>query len=313
MPPGNKSLFEQLTGKTDKLVPYGPANVMLLEDFNIPVMQKVAALEFAKNDIVVCSYPKSGTTWTQAIISMIMHAKDTEPIDVSQSKLDEWLYIEMNAPACKGKRPVEAARDAAPPRLLRTHLSWELLPQSVTTNSPRIVFVHRNLKDVIVSMYHMYCTFPNLASAHPANSAAEFAELFMQDKVHHAPYFHTFKSVWEHRNDPNVHHLSYESLREDPRSEIKRLADFLDKPLTSQQAEQIAHHTDFDNMRQNENLNSSAMTVTDKTTGETKFEFMRKGEVRGWRKHLSEEYGQKIDDWIQQEARNYGLDASLFR
>ena len=62
-------------------------------------------------------------------------------------------------------------------------------------------------------MYHMYCTFPDLASAHPADSVEAFAELFMQDRVHHAPYFHMFKSLWDHRDDSNVHYLTYEDLR----------------------------------------------------------------------------------------------------
>ena len=149
-------------------------------------------------------------------------------------------------------------------------------------------------------MYYMYCSFNNLASCHPADSVEAFAELFMQDKVHHAPYFHTFKSLWDHRDDSNVHHFTYEDLQnvscesqlhfiaahlpmhiivrpqsqtaflQDANGEIKRLADFLGKPLTEEQIHQIAVHTDFKHMSKNEKLNSSEMTVTDKQTGEKK-------------------------------------------
>ena len=64
---------------------------------------------------------------------------------------------------------------------------------------------------------------------------------------------------------------------QDANAEIKRLADFLGRPLTEEQIQQIAVHTDFKNMSKNEKLNSSELTIKDKHTGETKFEFMRQG------------------------------------
>ena len=63
-------------------------------------------------------------------------------------------------------------------------------------------------------MFSMYKHMENLASAHQVESLDHFADSFMQDKVHHAPFFHMFKSYWEHIDQPNFHYVSYERLHE---------------------------------------------------------------------------------------------------
>ena len=62
-----------------------------------------------------------------------------------------------------------------------------------------------------------------MASAHAVDSFDAFAESFMQDNVLQAPYFHKFKSYWEHWDEPNVHHICYEKLHEVRMEDLARL------------------------------------------------------------------------------------------
>ncbi|GAV01477.1 hypothetical protein RvY_12183 [Ramazzottius varieornatus] len=311
----SKSFANDLPDQMDRLVPYGPANVMLLEVFNLPVMERIAKLECTKDDIILCTFPKSGTIWVEAIGSSILRAKEGQPIDESAADARrDWLFIDISFRIHDDKYPIDLAEELPHPRMLRTHMSYELLPASARANKTKLIFVHRNIKDTIVSMFSMYGNMKNLSCAHPVKSLEHFAEGFMQDKVHHAPYFHMFKSYWEHRHEPNVHYVSYEQLHEDAPAEIKRLADFMGKPLTEQQAQQIAHYTSFQNMSKNDKLNMEKyLTVNDPVTGEVLFKYMRKGKVANWKEHFSEEMSKKLDDWIERECRKYGLDASLFQ
>ena len=63
------------------------------------------------------------------------------------------------------------------PRYIKSHLTWDLLPEQMQTVRPKVVYVARNPKDMCVSYYH-YCQLVHRL----AGGFEEFAELFLQDK-----------------------------------------------------------------------------------------------------------------------------------
>uniref|UniRef100_A0A8C9BQH7 Sulfotransferase n=1 Tax=Phocoena sinus TaxID=42100 RepID=A0A8C9BQH7_PHOSS len=67
---------------------------------------KIWASQARPNDLVIASYPKAGTTWTQEVVDLIQNGGDLEqsglvPIHLRQPFL-EWIRI----PDCSGKSPV---------------------------------------------------------------------------------------------------------------------------------------------------------------------------------------------------------------
>ena len=84
----------------------------------------------------------SGTIWVEAIGSMIMRSKKDQPIDESESDpRQDWLYIDISLPAYAGRAPIDVAETTPPPRLLRTHLSYELLPQSAIASKSKVYYI----------------------------------------------------------------------------------------------------------------------------------------------------------------------------
>ena len=81
----------------------------------------------------------------EAIGSMIMRSKKDQPIDESESDpRQDWLYIDISLPAYAGRAPIDVAENTPPPRLLRTHLSYELLPQSAIASKSKVYYSHAN-------------------------------------------------------------------------------------------------------------------------------------------------------------------------
>lgn len=63
------------------------------------------------------------------------------------------------------------------PRYIKSHLTWDLLPEQMPAVKPKLVYVARNPKDMCVSYYH-YCQLVHRL----AGGFEEFAELFLQDQ-----------------------------------------------------------------------------------------------------------------------------------
>lgn len=72
---------------------------------------------------------------------------------------------------------VDMVANMPSPRFIKSHLTWDLLPEEMPSVKPKVVYVARNPKDMCVSYYH-YCQLVHRL----AGGFEEFAELFLQDR-----------------------------------------------------------------------------------------------------------------------------------
>ena len=74
---------ELLTGQVDR--------VMLLENISLPIVQQVAAFDFTEEDILVCSFPKSGN-----IVVIMQRTGSTIPYVCSTSPQVGFLFLKIS-------------------------------------------------------------------------------------------------------------------------------------------------------------------------------------------------------------------------
>ncbi|KAM9208263.1 sulfotransferase 1A1-like isoform 2-T3 [Dugong dugon] len=80
------------------------------------------------DDLLVSTYPKSGTTWVSEIVDMIYHGGD--PDKCSRDPIFIRVpFLEFKVPGVPSG--VESLKDIPAPRILKTHLPLALLPQSL--------------------------------------------------------------------------------------------------------------------------------------------------------------------------------------
>lgn len=196
-----------------------------------------AAFEPRERDVFVASYPRSGTTWTQLLVYLLVSGQD----ELAFSHLAEVSPWWERSLAYRSDAPGEFA--ALPDsRVFKTHLPRRWLPAV-----GRCVYVWRDPADVAVSYFHLYRRYLGFDGEFGA-----FFERFLRGDVQYKSWFRHVAGWSAHRGDPQVLFVSYEEMRRDPRGELARIADFLGIPLTSARVEGLVAATDFQSMKAHE-------------------------------------------------------------
>uniref|UniRef100_A0A803T1P7 Sulfotransferase n=1 Tax=Anolis carolinensis TaxID=28377 RepID=A0A803T1P7_ANOCA len=165
------------------------------------------------DDLLICTYPKAGTTWIQEIVDMIQHGGDLQkcaraPIHERMPFIDLY-YSKFNLSG------VEEANAMASPRTLKSHLPVQLLPPSFWEQKSKIIYVARNAKDNVVSYFH----FHRMALAMPEPGTwEEFLENFMAGKVTWGSWFDHVRGWWEAKDHHPILYLFYEDMKKNPGS-----------------------------------------------------------------------------------------------
>ncbi|XP_004703233.1 sulfotransferase 1 family member D1-like [Echinops telfairi] len=236
---------------------------------------QVESFEARPDDILIATYPKSGTTWTCEILDLIYNNGDLEKCkrDAIYNRVP---FMELIIPGqVNGIKQLENIQS---PRLIKTHLPVQLLPSSFWKNDCKMIYVARNAKDVAVSYYYFY----QMAKLHPEPGTwEEFLDKFMTGKVCFGSWYEHVKNWWEKRKDYRILYLFYEDMKEDPKSNIHKLLEFLDKDLPEETVAKILYHTSFNVMKQNPSANYTTMEKD--AMDHSVSPFMRKGISGDWK------------------------------
>ncbi|XP_058037845.1 sulfotransferase 1C2-like isoform X1 [Ahaetulla prasina] len=265
-----------------------------------------ANLELLRNfkaqpdDLLICTYPKAGTTWVQEIVDMVQHGGDKQKC--ARAPIYERIpFIDLfhMTPTSSG---LEMAEAMPSPRTLKSHLPVQLLPPSFWEQNCKVIYVARNVKDTIVSYFHFH--HMNQRMPKPENWD-QFVENFLTGKVAWGSWFEHVKGWWEAKDRHPILYLFYEDIKEDPTREIQKIAHFLNFELPDPILKEITEHTKFETMKSNPMANYLTMPAF--VMNQALSPFMRKGVVGNWKEHLTVAQNEKIDEISSRLLAGSGL------
>jgi aryl sulfotransferase len=209
---------------------------------------------FRDDDIVIGTYAKSGTTWTQQIISQLIF-NGAEALEVAE--MSPWL--DLRVPPAAEKLPAVEAQ--AHRRFIKTHLPVDAL---VYSPKAKYIYIARDGRDVVWSLhnhffhandqlYQLLNETPGLVGPAcprpPADVRRYFLDWLEGDGYPLWPFWENIRSWWEIRALPNMLLLHYSELKADLPGQIRRIAAFLDIPIDEARFPAILEHCSFEYMK----------------------------------------------------------------
>ncbi len=209
---------------------------------------------FRDGDIIVGTYAKSGTTWTQQIVGQLLFNGSTE-VDVGE--MSPW--VDLRVPPKEIKLPAIEAQGHR--RFLKTHLPVDAL---VFSPRAKYVYIGRDGRDVVWSMYNHHAnanqTWYDMLNDTPGRVGPPIGKppesirryfLDWMDRDGHPfwPFWENIRSWWHIRHLPNVLLIHFDALKRDMPGEIRRIAGFLDIAIDESRFPAIVEHCGFNYMK----------------------------------------------------------------
>ncbi|XP_042328501.1 sulfotransferase 1A1-like isoform X2 [Sceloporus undulatus] len=243
------------------------------------IMEEVDKFQAHPDDLLISTYPKSGTTWICEVVDMIYKEGNVEACREKPIYL-RVPFLERSFPGSDAG--FKLLQKTPRPCVIKTHLPVQLLPKSFWEKNCKMIYLARNAKDVAVSYYFFY----QMAKVHPEPGTwNEFLEKFMAGDVAFGSWYDHVKDWWDKREEQRMLYLFYEDMKEDPQQEIQKVMEFLERPIDEQLVEKITHYTSFKEMRQNHMTNYTCLPST--FMDHSISPFMRKGVAGDWKNHFT--------------------------
>nr|GLL35443.1 flavonol sulfotransferase-like [Ipomoea trifida] len=232
------------------------------------------------NDVLLASFPKSGTTWLKALLFSIVNRETY--------KHDDMMHPLLNS---------------NPHDLVPCSSCW-------------IVYVFRDPKDVLVSYWHFLDKLRPKGSS--SISLQEAFNQFSRGASPFGPYWDHVTGYYKASIQfPNkVFFVRYEDLKTETVFHVKRLAEFVGWSFSEEEenegvVQKITDLCSFDKLSNLEvNKNGSSLVgklSAGRTVSLTNKAFFRKGEIGDSKNHLSEEMREILDQIRDDKFNEVGL------
>ncbi|CAG9773792.1 unnamed protein product [Ceutorhynchus assimilis] len=318
----NEQILKDFSGERTGFVQVGPKKWFFPSGY-AKEAENYYNFELRPDDVIVATFPRSGTTWITEMVWLLCNDMDYEKAAeiplvtrfpflefssfVHQDTKADFLEENQTDPE-KYKLVEEVAYPAwkilaktNERRFIKTHLPFSLMPPNLVKAGCKVIYVARNPKDVAVSFYHLN------RSMRTQGYTGDFAKYwcyFKNNLQPWTPYWDHIKEGWNMRHEENVLFLFYENLNKvNLRPNVEKIASFLGKSYTNEQLDKLENHLKIENFRNNKSVNFDVMEslgiILKSEEG-----FVRKGKNGGWKNYFDQEMDEEANQWIEENLRD---------
>ncbi|XP_078601258.1 sulfotransferase 1C4-like [Branchiostoma floridae x Branchiostoma japonicum] len=251
------------------------------------------------DDVIVASYPKTGTNWLLEIILKIRRAARERQTELCE---DSVMFgpMELKIPSMPQPGYIKLA-EMPSPRIMNTHLPIQFVPPGVSKpqNKVKVLVPMRNPKDTAVSFFHFLNKMMPLEN--PGKEIVlqweEFAQDFINAKVGYGDFCDHVLGWWKMRDDPHFLFLKYEDMKKDLLSAVKTIVAFLEVDLDESTIKGITEASTFNNMKAD--LDNAELVERQAIA--------RKGIIGDWKNMFTPEQNEAFDAWYEKKLAGTGI------
>ena len=270
---------------------------------------------FRDDDVIVATYGKSGTTWTQHIIGQLVFAGDPA---VKIAEISPWVDLRIMPPNLLQILEAQQHR-----RIVKTHL-----PVDALTFSPKAkyVYIGRDGRDVVWSLYNHHAkanalwydalnNTPGLVGPPIERPDPDIRRYFLtwleQEGAPFWPFWENVAGWWATQTLPNVLLVHFSDLKRDLEGEMRRIAAFLDCEIPAERWPQVVEHCTFEWMKANaENVTplggkifeGGAQSFVNKGTNGRWRDVLTADDIASYERRALAELGPTCARWLAQGA-----------
>jgi hypothetical protein len=271
-------------------------------------------IKYRSSDILIATYPKCGTTWSEQTVLLLTRNSDPELLNPvhkntynKESKIGKiWPEAMILQEIDKSGGEFEPMSfqefdEASSPRVIKTHASVGLLlgTNGDVGNLPegaKVVVVTRNPYDACVSSY--YHAFNPAKSGWPFDA---WATAWLNGYVMFGDYYEWIKGWYQQylKYPDRIIWISFEEMKKSPFEETLRLSTFLGTPTEPVFVQKVVDLSSFENMK------DQATKKGGDVVGH-----LRKGDVGDWKNHFSPELFQLFKEHTEREFEGIEINHS---
>ncbi|XP_066285967.1 sulfotransferase 1B1-like [Branchiostoma lanceolatum] len=212
-------------------------------------MDVLPGFQIRDDDVVVASYPKTGTNWLAEIVVKILRAAGK--VAESSDTMMRGGALEMKLPTARRPGYINLA-ELPSPRLVITHLPIQFAPKGISKpqNKVKVLVPMRNPKDTAVSMFHFSKKLMPMMGGNSDDLRWEdFVQDFSARIVPYGDFCDHVSGWWQMRDDPHFLFLKYEDMKKDLPNAVNTTVTFLEVDLDESTINNIAEASTFNNMK----------------------------------------------------------------
>ncbi|KAK6117866.1 hypothetical protein DH2020_048391 [Rehmannia glutinosa] len=271
-----------------------------------------SSFEARDDDVLLASTMKAGTTWLKALTLCIMQNKNTHQthdeyhhkhVDILTTENPHFHIPNIETITYSTKAPKFDIYDSSAPRLLQTHLPYAALPDSIKNSACKIVYITRNPKDTLISMWHF---FNSIYKPHQDPIPLQKAVDCFCSGVHmYGPFFEHVVEYWQEsqKRPQKILFIKYEELKSDPKRHVSKIAEFLGRPFANEnEVDEVVWRCSLERLKNLEvNKSGSVLLYVPNSS------YFRKGEVGDWKNYLTPEMEEQINQTSRIKLEPCGL------
>ncbi|KAL0734909.1 hypothetical protein Bca4012_011119 [Brassica carinata] len=261
------------------------------------------------SDLLICSYPKTGTTWLKALAFAITNRSRFDNLTNPLLKRNPHELVPFIEYEFSFFPQVDVLKDKGN-TLFSTHMPHDFLSDSVKSGC-KMVYIWRDPKDTFISVWHFLQK--RRSDCGPLNSLEKCFDMFCQGFSANGPYLDHALGYWKaHQENPNqILFLNYETLSADPLPYVKRLAEFMGYGFTVEEekngvVEKVVNLCSFETMK-NLEANKGDKEREDHPSPYTNSAFFRKGKTGDWINYLTPDMAARMDKLAEEKFKGTGL------